>query len=440
MTLKPEKVVASFDSASVLHAGLAAALRGEAFAHLGNSAPTAAAIRVAGRLPWSLLRPIYTRIGAAEGISPGQLGQVDLAGVAEALASGYPDRAYPAVLVGSSNGALTHLAAAMQAPWLPGTVLVPVARTADPHRPSDALAFGREHAPALLERNPDIALHHMHDQVQDELMVSRMTYFRLKWRTLPAAYESFLRQRLRPGAPVVLVEDTSTWPVTRVGERHVFQAGAQGGLDPAGYQARPHTPQADDEAAEAEWCAEPGLGDAVRRWCAANGHPCVQVRYHGPQAPAAAVSQTLRAWYADRGEDSDRLLVPSFILGDPWRTVASATVPYWTFFTVQPALAALDAYLADAAPYRTADVLVFEHGVESVGIARPQEWLDMLARHGIDARLLGVDPGRFPHDIGAMGRYGPALERGLCQARHPWSPLPVAQAVGRLERAGLVAS
>lgn len=50
--LAPQDVVASFDSATVLHAGLAAALRGQPFPHLGHSAAAAAAIRVGGRLPW----------------------------------------------------------------------------------------------------------------------------------------------------------------------------------------------------------------------------------------------------------------------------------------------------------------------------------------------------------------------------------------------------
>ncbi|MGH3915204.1 MAG: hypothetical protein ACRDTC_17630, partial [Pseudonocardiaceae bacterium] len=130
--LAPAEVVASFDSATVLHAGLAAALRGQPFPHLGHGAGAAAAVRVGGRLPWPALRRLYTRIGAAEGIDPHRLAEVDLAAVAELLADGYPQRRYPAVLVGSSNGALTHLAAALQVPWLPGTVLVPVAHAGDP--------------------------------------------------------------------------------------------------------------------------------------------------------------------------------------------------------------------------------------------------------------------------------------------------------------------
>lgn len=432
----PRKVVASFDSATVLHAATAAALEGKPFSHLGHSRLAAAGVRAAGRLPWALLRRVYARVGASEGLSPQRLADVDLAAVADWLAAGYPARRYPAVLIGSSNGALAHLAAAAQVPWLPGTVLVPVARTGDPARPDDALRFGEQVAGQLLERNPDVALHHMHDRVQDELMVAHMTYFRVKWQEMPEAYSRFLTRCLAPGAPVVVVEDESRWPVVRVAERHVFQVGAQGGVQPEAYLCQPHTPRPDDEAPEAEWGAHPGLGAAVQRWGDRHGHPVVRLTYRGPQAPAHAVATVFRRWYRERGEAGDRLLVPSFVLGDPWRTIDVAAVPFWTFFSVQPALQALDEHLETSPAYRDIDVLLFQHGVRSQGIADPQDWLRVVRRHGAVPRLLALDPRRFPHDIATLGRYSRALDT-LPTARRAWSPLPLAQALEGLSAAGL---
>lgn len=429
--IAPSDVVAAFDSATVLHGGLAAALRGEPFPHLDNGTPMAAAVRAAGKLPWSILRHLYTRIGASEGLDPTQLDRVDMDAVAGWLADGYPDRQYPGVLIGSSNGAVAHLAAAMQTPWLPGTVLVPVSRVADPTRPDDALAFGRRHAPRFLDANPGVTLHHMHDHVQDELMVARMTYFRTKWSTLPKAYARFLRERLAPGAPVVLVEDTSSWPVVRVDDRHLFQTGAQGGCDPETYLREPHAPRPDDQAPEAEWGADPGLSAAVETWCAANGHPLIRVSYHGPQTPAHAVATVMRDWYRSRGEAADRLLVPSFIVGDPWRTLATASVPYWTFFSVQPALRALDDHLARSDPYRTVDVLLFQHGADSEGIATPDQWEAVVRRHGAEPRFPALDRRKFPHDIAVNARYDHAL-RALPRARRHWSPMPARDGIEQL--------
>ena len=56
-------------------------------------------------------------------------------------------------------------------------------------------------------------------------MLARMTYFRVKWATLPDGYAEFLTER-----------------------RHVFQVGGRGGVSPGDYLNRPHTPQPDDDA------------------------------------------------------------------------------------------------------------------------------------------------------------------------------------------------
>ena len=80
----------------------------------------------------------------------------------------YPRRTYPALAIGSSNGALVHLYAALGIPWLPQTILIPVRQNvAGPDQPKEAMAFGAEHAPRLLAANPELQLHHMHDPNQD---------------------------------------------------------------------------------------------------------------------------------------------------------------------------------------------------------------------------------------------------------------------------------
>jgi hypothetical protein len=434
--LDPTEVVASFDSASVLHAATVAALNGQPFPHLGSSALAGLAVRAASRLPWSVLRGVYTRIGASEGINPKRLGDVNLAAVAESFADRYPRRRYPAILLGSSNGALTHLNAAMQVPWLPDTVLVPVARVGDTDHPDDAMEFGGSVAPALLDRNPDIVLHHMHDQLQDVLMAERMSYFRVKWHRLPAAYAAFVENHLAPGGAMIVVNDSSSWPVTRLSPRHVFQAGGRGGTPPEGYLARPHTPAPNDEAAESEWGLDPAFRDDVSTWCNRRGYRYAEIGYVGPQTPAAAVATVMRDWYRARGEPANRLVVPCFILGDPWLTICAAAVPFWIHFAVQPALHSFEEYLGKAEPYRDVNVFLFEHGTDSPGIATPDEFQAVVRRHGAAAHFDGLDPARFPHDIGTLDRYGRVFDQ-LPRARHPWSPLPVDDALRGLATAGL---
>jgi hypothetical protein len=228
-------------------------------------------------LPPRLREQVYIWTGWSEALPPRKLRELRAEAVAAWMVERYPPRRYPAVFLGSSNGAVVHLAAALGAPWLPQTLLVPVRWSGvHPDEPRQALAAGVGPARVLLERNPELQLHHMHNPNQDRLMVRRMGYFRVKWRRLPGAYARFLERHLQPGGTVYLVECGLRWPVTRVGERHLFQFGALGGasveefLRGSGrveeYLARYRShrrgwepPEPDAEAPEAEWGFEPAL-------------------------------------------------------------------------------------------------------------------------------------------------------------------------------------
>ena len=69
---------------------------------------------------------VYIWSGRYEAIAARKLDRATTSRVAEWVVSLYPQQKYPAVAVGSSNGALTHLSGI---PWLPQTFLIPVARS-----------------------------------------------------------------------------------------------------------------------------------------------------------------------------------------------------------------------------------------------------------------------------------------------------------------------
>ena len=430
-TVRPDDAVASFDSASAFLTSLARALQQQEFPHLGQSRLKVPLVYASQALPEPVRRRAYAVASGREGVKPERLGAVDLQQVAAWAANKYGAGRFPAVLLGSSNGAIIHLAAACGIPWLPQTMLVPVRRPgSDPLDLRAAVDFGVRHAPTLLDSNRGVDLHHMHDANQDALSSSQMAYFRVKWRRLPGAYERFLQERLLPGAPVIIVRDASTWPVTRLGDRHVFQLGAQGGMTPEEYLEAPDAPPPNDVAAEAEWGLADELLSPVYAWAGRHGHPVVEIRYDHPQEPAAAVAETVRNWLRRRGEAAERLLVSSFIVHDPWRTLATASVPFWTFFPVRQAAEDLEAYL-DRATYQDIAIMLFNHGVRSRGLVDAQSWEQLAGRARRHGRLLGVDPAAFPADFATFARYTKAL-KALPDATQPWSPMAVDEALAGL--------
>jgi hypothetical protein len=192
---------------------------------------------LAARLPDGARQWVYSVFSGAEGRPAPDIARLDLEAVSTAIAAVYPRRRYPAVMIGSSNGALTHLCAALGAPWLPQTLLLPVRqRSLSPDEPARAAhAFDRT-ARIRLDRNPDLVLHHMHDPNQDRLTLRRTAYFRIRRTRLGRAHEDFLTDVLEPGGTIILVRCGQRWPTTCLGERHLFQFGAGRRMSPDEYR------------------------------------------------------------------------------------------------------------------------------------------------------------------------------------------------------------
>jgi hypothetical protein len=416
--------VAAFDSALGTIRVLGAALHGRDLPRLGQGPAAAAAVRASGLLPRALRRRVYARAGAAEGVPPEALGTVDLAAVAQHLTSHYPRRRYPAVLIGSANGGMTHLAAAAQIPWLPQTVLVPV-RWPDnrPDRPDRALIWGRGVAAPLLEHNPDVELHHMHDGNQDELMVTEMAYFRCKWIDLPKAYLYFLQHCLEPQAPLILIRGSLQWPITQVADRHVFQNGAYGGLSPQDYMSMPHAPAVDHECAEAEWGTTTAFEHAVRAWAARSKHPVLEISADDPQHLAERAASTALAWRCSLQEQPPSVIVDQFIQTQPWHTLRTGAVPFWTVFPVRHCADAAEQWLQNKGPFTRVDVALFNHGTRSAGLADIDRWRALTRTGRTAGAVLGQRPRAFPADFAALVNATAAMRR--LPDGPPWPLLPI---------------
>jgi hypothetical protein len=310
--MRADEQIADFDSATGMLRVLGEYLRGRDAPLLarypGAAEPfVAALLGAANRLPRRLQEKAYAASGWAEALPADRMGEVRADELAEWVVGRYPRRRYPAVFVGSSNGAMTHLAAALGACWLPQTLLIPVRRRGGhPDRPAEALRTHRDAGRALMRANPDLELHHMHDANQDRLMVA---------------------------------------------------------------------------------------------------------------AP-------------------DRLLVENFLLVEPWWTLRTGSVPLWTVFNTEPSRQALLRHLDQADPYDEIRLILFSHGVESVGLASIDDWSRVLDR----ARKIGVFTGvaarAYPRDFAVFAR----AHRELARTRHrvpvPARPLDVADVEEFLEKGG----
>lgn len=441
-TSKPP-YVANFDSATAMLQCLAHFLHGKDFPMLGVlplwMAPLMKLVgATVNALPRRLQEWIYIFSGAMEALPVRRLREASTDRIAQWLVDLYPRRRYPAIMLGSSNGALMHLCALFGIPWLPQTCLVPVRRRGV--HPDDAraeLAWAREPAELFLKVNPDVQLHHLCDPNQDRLMIQQMSYFRFKRLRLGAAYERFIEESLEPGATLFIVDCRLRWPTTRIGPRHVFQFGALGGATPQEYFAgspsvehylarygshrrRWDPPVADGESPEAEWGLEPALINDIERFAERHRYRLRRIVFTEPEDMSPLVADLYDWSYRQRGIAERRLVAESFIVMEPYWVLRTGTVPFWMVFNMEPSAHAFESYLHGRAAFDEIGIMLFSHGVESAGLASIERWRAL-------GSLVGVDPDAYPRDFAVFVRYSFALRQHF-RARYPIPvPLPLAE-------------
>ena len=436
----PPQFVANFDSATAMVRALGASLRGEPFSAMGESPLLKLPVRHADVLPWKLRRALYIFSGWQESRPEKQVPDMDIGKIDRWTVEEYPQRQYPAVAIGSSNGAANHLWSLLGIPWLPQTSLVPIRQSVHPDEPKEAMRLGLEPGRELLERNPDVQLHHMHDANQDRLMIRTMTYFRVKRRRLSAAYEQWLAEHLPPGGTLYVVDCEQDWGVHRVNDRHVFQHGAVGGATEQEFHEgseriteylerhdSPHRrwdgPEVTERMPEAEWGFEKSLMHDLRRIAAERRYRIVRLRFPEPQSLSPLVADFWREQYRKRGIPGNRLAASSFALMEPHWTLRTGSVPFWMEFNMQPSLDAVLAYLDDREPFDDIGLMLFQHGVEAPGLPSADAWEEVLRRARRHGRWLGTTPEEFPKDFAQFAKYDDALK--AWPARHPVpGPLP----------------
>jgi hypothetical protein len=444
--MKPTSYIADFDSAAAMLRALANYLRGRDFPLLGamprwRSFDMKGVAHLVNRLPNPVKEQVYIWSGRYEAIKPQKLRKAKTEKIAEWAVSLYPRRQYPAVAVGSSNGALTHLWAALGIPWLPQTFLIPVARVGpNPDEPLEDVKWAEKWADLFLRENPDVQLHHMHDPNQDRLMIQRMTYFRVKRLFLGTAYERFIEESLAPGGTIFIVECGLKWPTTKFGARHIFQFGALGGATPDEYHhggarvedyLRRHKshrnswepPPPDGERPEAEWGFEPQLRESIEALGKRRGFQLRRIVFEGPEHVSPLVADFYQWWNRKRFVAGKRLLVESFIVMEPYWAIRTGSVPFWMVFNKLPSAEALEAYLGARDPFDEIYMMLFSHGVESIGLAPIDRWRAILRRARKTASFVGVDENAYPRDFAVFVRYYFELKRKI-ESRYP-IPSPV---------------
>ncbi|MGI8419191.1 MAG: hypothetical protein ACR2LN_00950 [Candidatus Levyibacteriota bacterium] len=350
-------------------------------------------------------------------VKASRLGDIKEEEIAQEIIAKYPKKEYPAIAIGSANGALVHLYASLGIPWLPQTNLVLINREED-IEPDDMVrdaTWGEEHAKILLKNNPKIQLHQMNDPSQDRFMAIKMSYLRLKFAALPDAYRTFIEENLQPNGEIIIIDCTSQWPVTKINDRHYFQVGGFGGITIdeylhggprvkeflKKYNSRRdsfHVPKMTGEYIEAEWGFEQKLLTDLTALAKRKKYSVKKISFKDPEDPTIPITEFYTWWYKKLGRPTNKLLLESFLLLDPYWAIRTGCIPFWSVFTGTPSYEAIKGFLKTQS-YEYIYMTLFSNIVEAIGVPKRAEWEGLLTRAKKNHALIGVDMKKFPFDL-----------------------------------------
>ena len=351
------------------------------------------------------LLPERARIAAIEwgmrlslGHDPDRADDVSVDALAAWCVDQYPGDGtrYEAIVVGSPNGAVAHLAALLGAPFLTSSFGLVFDRNAiDPDDLDAYLKTSLLAARRIVAANPtpqfEVVCHY--DPIHDRSVAKAADFVRIKLHELPACYRDFIRDRLAPGGSLVLVNCAYAWPQAALDERIFLQVGGLGAVDPADYLARWPADRPAELRRESEWGCPEGFAAAVRDYAESANVDLLEIAFDHPSDYSLLAYD---AYLACDGARPDLLLIDSFNHQNARTNLATGIPGLWLPFNTEDGPDLVERAIAG----RTFDAVYLAplpSFARSPDILSLDAWRDLVSPSG-PLRLIGVRPDKYPAD------------------------------------------
>ncbi|MBD3379857.1 MAG: hypothetical protein GF408_05275 [Candidatus Omnitrophica bacterium] len=381
--------------------------------------------------PVALRKSGYRIGGIKEAVGMRALKNIRDKDISNWIIDAYPRRKYPAIVIGSSNGALTHLCCMLGVPWIPQTVLVAVRRLMDPDELKKDAAWGQKAAAVLKESLPDFRLHQMHDPIQDRIMITNMGYFRIKRLRLGEILENYIKETLMPGGTIFISDCDYKWPCKKIDGKHYFQTGGFGDVSGEEYaegseriekflaregskRKKWDVPGPLEDVPEGEWGYAPELEDDIKKLALKNNFKVRRIKYPDPTSLSPAAAEMTRKWYEMNGiEDTGRYLIECFALIEPLQAARTGSVPYWMAFNTKTSFGEMQKYMDGVKELRELYVMIMSNAVEGVGFVPLSAWKDLMKKAEKRGAFIGIGGKQYPFDLGSFIKYYKDLKKKI---------------------------
>lgn len=369
--------------------------------------------------------------------------KIDPESSARWVTDGYDKPKYPGVILGAPGLSLTFLSGLTGYPYLPQPMLFNARRDIALDDSRGYVEAGMELCKPFLEKHWDMEATIHYDPVHDRFLIRRLVFVRLKYLSMPQAYVDFLLNRLEPGSPVILLDCRYQWPRAEVSERCFYQLGGLGDVPAMDYLEEPpylktyreewggksdsgwmvDYPFA--EGPESEWGSTGNFLDEAFIAASELGHLPVRVVHSHPGELSGKVFRLYLNCATEQYRIQD-VYIASFTHTEPKFPLTSGKLPLWVPFITRDSLNLACDVLEEwwkitgrTTPDGTAWVSLHPSFCSPPDIIGLDEWESRLSKYFRDVKFPGIDPEKYPADLGSYVMMHPALVKITEDEKYP---------------------
>jgi hypothetical protein len=438
-------------SSPIVTRAVAAGLRGEFCDNYEFPGWQKALLTGLGALPQGAARFAISRFQSISGLPASVLDEFSMEELVQARLGDYAQNAgrFPVITVGAAlGGASTYLSLALGGPFLPQTFVVTLKGGSMSGDVNEYLQRTLASALRIANENPGLMTIQHYDPVHDGWLTRFVNHLRFKLLDLPPAYAQFIKSKLEPGGAMVYFEGGAAWLRYRVGPRSVFQVGGWGGIPAEEFlkgseRLNTYARQAGlkftdwelkgyplEKGPESEWGSEPGLAEALEKFCKAEGYRFIRIPLPDPNnfsELAFAAGMTL---LNKEGRQPAGVLVEMFSQFDATASFQSGLLPLWLIFNTEDSLE----YLKKMSRKFPAINPVFFSPLATFSLTPDlvpyQQWDAALAQfHTIN---VGTRASHYPSDARALVKWAEPLRLWVRENRQPLRSHLSAEEIGKL--------
>ncbi|MFA6447838.1 MAG: hypothetical protein WCX65_00080 [bacterium] len=416
------------DSSAAQARALAAALRGEHFDMYGLGFAARSAARWFSWAPKDALRFASRFASGRIGTPQSEAGRVDTEDMANWAAGLYPQKEYGTLLIGAPSGGVSHIGSILDAPFLTTHFLICFSDLRNVDDVYTTVMRARRLALQITRNNPDLHVVAHYDPVHDRPVLVFINHLRAKLLNVPRAYDSFISRNLKPGGTLVLIQCEYPWLQYRIRPRVSFQVGGLGGISDADYlggsaeirdyRARQGGVSGGDggwrlkgsrypleRMPESEWGAMPEFGDAVRDYADRKGIRLLTLTADHPERFSELAFELHREASRRDGVEPVYLFADCFNQLDPWANLRSRWLPLWLPYYCNRSFEFASRILRRVPEDVQLMFTMHPSLADPFDMTPLADWIKLMSRGGKPV-LFGIDPERFPYDIGHIVDFG----------------------------------